>query len=180
MSKTIDIILTETQPGLGRAGEQKRVKLGHYRNYLAPKGLALVINKANINRFEAIKKREENRLKEIKADAEKIQKTLDGKVISFTEKAQESGKLYGSVSREKVAQAINDQFNTVIESKYFLFSPIKEVGELVVKVELHPEHVFSFKVVVNAEAAEQKQAPAKQDKSEFEEQVTEVSETEQD
>jgi ribosomal protein L9 len=34
MPKTIDVILTETMPGVGRAGEQKKVKLGHYQNYL--------------------------------------------------------------------------------------------------------------------------------------------------
>ncbi len=154
MSKTIEIILTETEPGLGRAGDQKKVKLGHYRNRLAPKGLALPINKANLNRFEAIKKREEKRLKEIKADAAKIQKLLDGKVITFVEKAQESGKLYGSVTRERVESAIQEQFKVTLESKYFLFSPIKEVGELSVKVELHPEHPFAFKVAVVGELAQ--------------------------
>jgi large subunit ribosomal protein L9 len=176
MSKTIDIILTETEPGLGRAGDLKKVKLGHYRNRLAPQGLALPNNKANLNRFEAIKKREEKRLTEIKAEATRIQKLLDGKVITFTEKAQESGKLYGSVTRDKVSAAIQEQFNVPIESKYFLFSPIKEVGDLAVKVELHPDHVFTFKVSVIGETSAQS-SYQEEDEDEEEEQEDEAEET---
>jgi large subunit ribosomal protein L9 len=152
MPKTIDVILTETMPGVGRAGEQKKVKLGHYQNYLMPQKLALIVNKANLNQFDAIKKREQKRLEEVKAEASKIQKSLNGKTITFRERAQENGKLYGSVTRDRVSAEIKEQYGVSIESKYFLFSPIKEITDLTVKVELHPEHAFSFKVSVVGEA----------------------------
>lgn len=157
MAKTIEVVLTESKPGIGLAGEVKRVKLGYFRNFLQPENLAMQMTQENQNRLDSIKKQEKKRLAEIKADVEKLQRALDGQTLTVSAKAQENGNLYGSVTREQIADLISKKYGVELDAKLLLFSPIKVVSELLVKLAPHPEHHFSFTIDIVAEIDEQKQ-----------------------
>ena len=75
----MQVILLERVAKLGQMGEVVRVKDGFARNYLLPQGKALRATKDNKARFETMKVELEARNIELKADADKIAKKVDGK-----------------------------------------------------------------------------------------------------
>ena len=58
MGVNVDVILTKDIRSLGKLGEKKAVRLGYARNFLLPRGFALLVSENNLKRFEGIKKKE--------------------------------------------------------------------------------------------------------------------------
>src|ERR1700741_3364185 len=92
----MEVILLERVGKLGQMGEVVRVKDGFARNFLLPRGKALRATKENRSRFETMKVELEARNLELKSEAEKIAKKLDGQNFSVLRQAAEGGQLYGS------------------------------------------------------------------------------------
>lgn len=133
---------------LGLEGTIVNVKEGYARNYLIPKGFALVADNRNIKLIESQKKKiETNRIK-AREDAEQAAKTLEGIVITIAHKAGEEQKLYGSVTSMDIADELEKKGISIDRKKIVLDKPIKTLGEFDVKVKLHPQVVGSLKVTV--------------------------------
>jgi large subunit ribosomal protein L9 len=142
------VILRNDLDELGLEGAIVNVKEGYARNYLIPKGFALIANNANIKLIEMQKKKiEANRLKG-KEDAEKAAKDLEGIVITISQKVGEEDKLYGSVTNMDIADEMEKKGITIDRKKIVLDKPIKTLGEFEVKVKLHPEVTGIVKVTV--------------------------------
>lgn len=144
------IILRQDLDELGLEGAIVNVKEGYARNYLIPKGFALVADNRNIKLIEMQKKKiETNRIK-AKEDAEKAAKTLEGIVITISQKVGEEDKLYGSVTSMDLADELEKKGISIDRKKIILDKPIKTLGEFDVKIKLHPQVVGSIKVAVVA------------------------------
>ena len=144
------VILRQDMDELGLEGTIINVKEGYARNYLIPKGFALIADQRNIKLIESQKKKiETNRIK-AKEDAEKVAKTLEGIVITISHKAGEEDKLYGSVTSMEIAAELEKQGLSVDRKKISLDKPIKSLGEFEVKIKLHPQVTASVKVTVVA------------------------------
>ncbi len=102
----MEVILLQRVPKLGQMGESVRVKDGYARNFLLPQGKALRATEANKKRFEGQRAQLEARNLELKAEAEGVHGTLDGKTYIIIRQAGETGQLYGSVSTRDIADAI--------------------------------------------------------------------------
>ena len=144
------VILRRDMDELGMEGTIVNVKEGYARNYLIPKGFALVADNKNIKLIEMQKKKIEiNRLK-AKEDAEKVAKDLEGIVITISHKAGEEDKLFGSVTSMDIADEMENNGFSIDKKKIILEKPIKTLGEYDVKVKLHPLVIGSIKVMVVA------------------------------
>ena len=144
------IILRRDMDELGLEGAIVNVKEGYARNYLIPKGFALVADNRNIKLIESqTKKIEANRIK-AKEDAEKVAKTLEGIVIIISHKVGEEEKLYGSVTSMDIAGELEKKGISIDRKKIVLDKPIKSLGEFEVKIKLHPQVTGSVKVTVVA------------------------------
>lgn len=144
------VILRQDLDELGLEGTIVNVKEGYARNYLIPKGFALVADNRNIKLIEMQKKKiEANRLKG-KEDAEKVAKTLEGIEINISQKVGEEGKLYGSVTTMDIADELEKKGISIDRKKISLDKPIKSLGEFEVKIKLHPQVVGTIKVVTVA------------------------------
>jgi large subunit ribosomal protein L9 len=142
------VILRSDLDELGLEGAIVNVKEGYARNYLIPKGFALIANNGNIKLIEMQKKKiEANRLKG-KEDAMKAAKDLEGIVITISQKVGEEDKLYGSVTNMDIADEMEKKGITIDRKKIVLDKPIKTLGEFEVKVKLHPEVTGIVKVTV--------------------------------
>jgi large subunit ribosomal protein L9 len=142
------VILRRDMDELGLEGTIVNVKEGYARNYLIPKGFALVADNRNIKLIESQKKKiETNRIK-AREDAEQAAKTLEGIVITIAHKAGEEQKLYGSVTSMDIADELEKKGISIDRKKIVLDKPIKTLGEFDVKVKLHPQVVGSLKVTV--------------------------------
>jgi len=144
------VILRRDMDELGMEGAIVNVKEGYARNYLIPKGFALVADNRNIKLMEMQKKKiEANRIK-VKADAEKVAKDLEAVVITIAQKAGEEDKLFGSVTSMDIADEMEKKGISIDRKKILLDKPIKTLGEYDVPVKLHQQVTGSIKVMVIA------------------------------
>jgi large subunit ribosomal protein L9 len=150
----MEVILLERVAKLGQMGEVVRVKNGFARNYLLPNGKALRATKENRERFEGMKVELEARNIELRGEAEKTSKKIEGKSVVVLRQAGESGQLYGSVSSRDIAGLLSDDGLVVYRAQIVLNAPIKALGMYKVPVALHPEVEVTVTVTVARSAEE--------------------------
>ena len=150
----MQVILLERVGKLGQMGDVVRVKDGFARNFLLPRGKALRATEANRSRFETMKVDLEARNLELKSDAEKIGKKLDGQSLTVLRQAAEGGQLYGSVSPRDIAALVIEKGFQIDRNQIALNTPIKNIGLHKVPVALHPEVEVTITVAVARSADE--------------------------
>jgi len=147
----MDIILLADLDKVGDKHEVVTVKNGFGRNYLIPRGLALIANAPNMKKLDELKAKEEAaetaKVDEYKAVAAK----LDGQTLKIGAKAGTSGKIFGSVNAIQISQALLEQFSVEVPRKKIALEEVKELGEYTATLTLHPEVVSKLKVEVVAE-----------------------------
>lgn len=146
------LILREDVYNLGKGGELVEVKAGYGRNFLIPRGLAVVANPKNIREVEHQKAVSAAKAAKLKASAEAVAKRLADSPLAFKRKVGEQDKLYGSVTAMDLAEALASRGLVIDRRTIDLAEPIKTVGEFEVGVKLHADVVGKLKVKVEAEA----------------------------
>lgn len=146
----MEVILKQDVPNLGYANEKLNVKPGYARNYLIPKGLAILATETNKKILAENMKQKAHKEEKVRGEAETLAKALTGLTVKIGAKAAESGKIFGSVNAIQIAQALKDQFKYDIDRKKIHVDGehIKELGTYKAKINLHKEvHVeISFEV----------------------------------
>ncbi len=148
---SVNIILQENVDGLGVIGDQITVKPGYARNFLVPKGLAIVTNERNVKEMEHQKRQLTRKLEKATKDAEAIKARVEKVVCEFTQRASEEGKLFGSVTSMDLEAKLQAAGLEIDRKKIQLAEPIKSLGEHLVNVKLDVGVVAELKVVVAAE-----------------------------
>jgi large subunit ribosomal protein L9 len=146
------VILREDVENLGRGGELVDVKPGYGRNYLLPRGLAVVANPKNIREIEHQKAVASAKAAKMKASAEALAKRLSDTPLTLKRKAGEQEKLFGSVTAMDLAEALAQRGLAIDRRSIDLGEPIKTLGDFEVPVKLHHEVVGKVRVKVEAEA----------------------------
>lgn len=149
---SVNIILQENVDGLGVIGDQVSVKPGYARNYLVPKGFAIVANDRNVKEMDHQKRQLSRKLEKATKDAEAIKARIEKVACKFTQRASEEGKLFGSVTSMDLEAKVKAAGIDIDRKKIQLAEPIKSLGEHVVKIKLDVGVVAELKVVVAAEA----------------------------
>ncbi|MCB1146608.1 MAG: 50S ribosomal protein L9 [Leptospiraceae bacterium] len=174
------VILKSDIPSLGRAGEIKEVKNGFARNYLIPRGLVLSADGRSQKERQFLENVQQKKILKRKKTAEETAKTIHGKVIEFTLKAGEEGKLFGSVTNIGVQKKLEEAGFPVDRRSIHLEEPIKTVGTHEVEIRLHEGVVSKIQVIVKADApiVEKKaeEPPAEESVPETENQTQESAE----
>jgi large subunit ribosomal protein L9 len=147
----MEVILREDIRTLGKAGELVRVKPGYARNYLLPQGLAYEATEGNRKRILAETKARATRLSAERHEAEAEAARLGAVALTFTRKAGEGDKLFGSITAQDIAVGLLEKGHDVDRRKIELDQPIKSVGSHTVKIRLHPEVHAEVQVSVVAE-----------------------------
>ena len=146
------LILREDVENLGKGGELVEVKPGYGRNYLLPRGLAVVANPKNVRELEHQKQIAQAKAAKLKASAEAVAKRLSETPVALKRKVGEQDKLYGSVTAMDLAEALAARGLQLDRRSIDLSEPIKTHGNFEVPVKLHSEVVGKAKVKVEAEA----------------------------
>ncbi|WP_066566926.1 50S ribosomal protein L9 [Snodgrassella sp. CFCC 13594] len=145
----MQIILLEKVGGLGNLGDVVNVKNGYARNYLIPSGHAQRATAANLAQFEEKRAEYEAHQAAVLADAEARKEKLDGQTITVAQKAGVDGRLFGSVTTNDIAEAIQAAGVEVAKANVRLPNgPLKAVGEYEIEVALHSDAVASITVAV--------------------------------
>ena len=144
------VILNEEVENLGKAGDLVTVADGYGRNYLLPRGLAVLATPRNVKQLEHQKKVVSDRQSKIVNELAKVKHAIERVSVTITAQAGEEGKLFGSVTAMDLAQALAREGIQVDRKRIVLAEPIKHVGDTEVEVRLHPEVIAKFKVSVAA------------------------------
>ena len=131
------VILQQDVKGQGKKGQMVEVSDGYARNFLFPKGLAREANATNLNAIENAKSAQKHREDVERAKAEEIRKEISGKVIRITARGAEGGKLYGSVTAQEIADALNKQYGVKVEKRKIDVANIRNAGDFTVNVWLY-------------------------------------------
>lgn len=142
------VILRSDLSGVGKRGDIVDVADGHARNYLLPRGLALVATDGAVNQAKAMRRARDLRDAADRESAQTIASALVARTITISAKAGSEGKLFGSVTTADIAQAIHAQANISIDRKKLHVEPIKLLGTYSVAVKLHSDVEFPVSVEV--------------------------------
>jgi len=153
------VILREDVENLGKGGELVEVRPGYGRNFLIPRGLAVLANAKNVRELDHQRKVAEAKAAKLKQSAEAFAKRLAETPVTLKRKVGEQDKLYGSVTALDIAEALAARGVQLDRRAIDLSEPIKTVGDHEVPVKLHREVVGKVKVKVEAEV-EAKEAKA--------------------
>ncbi len=145
------IILTENIPGLGAEADVVKVKRGFARNFLLPQGKAYEVTPATLRKLDMLKaKRAEREAKELN-EAEEIARRIGKSKLVFTLETGESGKAFGSVTANDIANRLKNEVGVDIDRhKIHLEHPIKSTGEHEISIKLHTEVAATLKFAVKS------------------------------
>lgn len=144
----MELLLKQNIEHLGRIGDVVKVKPGYARNYLLPRGLAVMVTKSNvaeIERARALALAEETKrvasLRDLATKLAEASVTIEGR-------ANAEGHLFGSVTNSNVAAALREKGLAVEDKQVRLENPLKEIGVYDVLVHLHADVEAKVKVWV--------------------------------
>ena len=150
----MQVILLDKIAKLGNLGDAVNVKSGYARNFLLPKGKAVLATKANLETFEARRAELEAKVAEVKAAAEAKAATINAlEAVVIASKAGEEGKLFGSIGTRDIADAIIAAGVEVAKSEVRLpEGALRTTGAFEVSIQVHSEVFAVVNLTVVAEA----------------------------
>jgi len=143
------VVLRTDLEHLGKRGDIREVADGYARNYLLPKGHAIVAGKGVDAQATAMRRARDRRDARDRESAETIARALVPVVIRLPARAGPEGKLFGSVSAADVADAVAAQTGVTLDRRRLhLEEPIKSLGVHEVPVKLHTDVEFRLNVEI--------------------------------
>lgn len=133
------VILKQSVPKVGKEGQVVNVKDGFARNYLFPNKMAIVADKNQLGVLARRNAKIEAQLASTKADAEGLREKLHGQVVEIEgHVGKDTGKLFGAITSQDIADAIKKKFGVDLEKRVVLLAqPIKQLGNHTVDVDVH-------------------------------------------
>lgn len=133
------VILNQTVPKVGKEGQVVNVADGYARNYLFPRKLAVVADRAQVRALERRNERIAAKLEGTRAAADALKEKLDGKTVKIVGKVgRDAGKLFGAITAQDIATAVKEQLGQEVEKKQVgVLEPIKRLGHFQIALDLH-------------------------------------------
>ncbi|MFZ5879058.1 MAG: 50S ribosomal protein L9 [Chloroflexota bacterium] len=145
------VLLIKDVYKLGRAGDVKKVADGYGRNFLLPQGLAVLATPGALKQVEKIKSQAEIRRTQLNSELQGLADQISGVELSFSAKAGETGKLYGSITTADVATALQEKVRFEVKRQQVDMQPIRELGEFTAHVRLTIDLMPEIKIIVHRE-----------------------------
>jgi large subunit ribosomal protein L9 len=134
------IILAKDVETLGHKGDVVTVSDGYARNYLVPKGMALVASRGALKQAEQMRRAREEALRKAKDDAVAQVALLGSSPVYISARAGEDGKLFGSVTKNDIARAVQDQLEQDVDARQVrLDESLRRLGTFSIEIHLHEE-----------------------------------------
>jgi len=156
------VVLLEDLPGKGKAGEIKEVSKGYARNFLLPRGLALVATSTVIKQVES--NLEKEKLEE-SIDRDKLvelAQQIEGREIRFKARMGDGERLFGSITAADVAEELSQAIGSVIDKKKIdIEKSLRKTGSYEVVVKLASDLNPQITVVIEEEKETKKEAEKK-------------------
>jgi large subunit ribosomal protein L9 len=145
------VLLIKDVYKLGRAGDVRKVADGYGRNFLLPQGFALLATMGALKQADKIRSQASVRRTQLNSEMSGLSEQINGLVVTFASKAGETGKLYGSITTQLIADAINSKLGITIDRRAVEVQPIRTLGEHKAKIRLTMDLVPEVKIIVHRE-----------------------------
>ena len=142
------VILQKDVPHLGTIGDLVKVKDGYGRNFLLPRGLAVLANESNTRQLNHQKRLAQTLAAKQKSAAEAAANTISSTPVAFKLEAGEDDKLFGSVTSRDIAEALAAKGVDVDRRKMTIDGALKEIGSFDVPVELGSGVTANIRVLI--------------------------------
>lgn len=148
----MEVILREDIQGLGYKNDTVAVKPGYGRNFLIPRGMAIIASTSNRKRIDEEIRQASHKAEKAIKDATGIADKIGDMTIEIQTKAGESGKIFGAITPIQVSEALLAKGFEIDRKRITFDQKIKELGEYKAILDLHKEvhHTINVKVVAEA------------------------------
>jgi large subunit ribosomal protein L9 len=144
----MEVILKEDIRGLGYQNDIVSVKPGYGRNFLIPKGMALLANEGNVKVHEENLRQKAKKLQEEKNKAEKLAEKIGDLSLDLKAKVGEKGKIFGAITALQVSDALKEKGFEIDRKKISFDEDIKFIGEYFAELDFHKEVKQKIKLLV--------------------------------
>jgi large subunit ribosomal protein L9 len=145
------VLLLKDVYKLGRAGDVKRVADGYGRNYLLPQGMAVLATGEALKMTERIREKANVQRAIVNQEMDTVAKQIAGLTLVFPARASETGKLYGSVTTQMIADAIKAKSGVEVAKRQIDSQPLRMLGEYKVRIRLTVDLIPTIDVIVHRE-----------------------------
>ncbi|HWQ84580.1 MAG TPA: 50S ribosomal protein L9 [Anaerolineales bacterium] len=145
------VLLLKDVYKLGRAGDVKRVADGYGRNYLIPQGLAVLATPGALKQAEQIRTTAATHRSALNKELGGVAQQLGKLILTFPAKAGETGKLYGSITPQMIADVIREKSGVEVTRRQLDFEPIRTLGEHKIHIRLTMDLIPEVVVIVHRE-----------------------------
>lgn len=165
--KNLKIILNEDVYNLGEEGDVREVAPGYGRNYLIPKGLAVLHSRENVARFKDKQSAIERRREEKRTSALGLKDRIEEMQLEFAVPAGSSGKLFGSITNAAIADRLMQDGLTIERKKIEIPGhTFKQIGDYEIIIKLYADESAALKVKITPEGGDTKPGTEAAPKSE--------------
>ncbi len=145
------VLLLKDVYKLGRAGDVKRVADGYGRNYLLPQGMAVLATAEALKMADRVREKANVQRAIVNQEMDAIGKQIAGLSLVFPARASETGKLYGSITTQMIADAIKAKSGVEVARRQIDSQPLRMLGEYKVRIRLTVDLIPSIDVIVHRE-----------------------------
>ncbi|MFZ6031079.1 MAG: 50S ribosomal protein L9 [Chloroflexota bacterium] len=145
------VLLLKDVYKLGRAGDIKKVADGYGRNFLMPQGLAVLATPGAIKQAESIRAKASEQRAVLNKEMSAIAEKLAGVTLAFGARASETGKLYGSITSQMIAEGLTKKLGIEVARRQIDMQPLRAIGEYNVYVRLTVDLIPEVTVIVHRE-----------------------------
>lgn len=145
----MEVILKEDYTGLGYKNDVVKVKPGFARNYLIPRGIAILATEGNKKMIAENLKQAAHKAEKLKNEALSLAERIGELMLEIPAKVGENGKIFGSVTTTQLSEALKKQGFEIDRKKIAIAGEVKMIGEYKATLDLHREvkHTIAFRVV---------------------------------
>lgn len=145
------VLLLKDVYKLGRAGDVKKVADGYGRNYLIPQELATLATPGALKQVEQIRAQAAALRASLNQEMSGVAEQLQDLTLTFPARASETGKLYGSITTQNIAESIQNKLGVEIDRRQIETQPLRALGEHTVAVRLTVDLIPELQVIVYRE-----------------------------
>ncbi|MCZ6520445.1 MAG: 50S ribosomal protein L9, partial [Bacteroidetes bacterium] len=135
----MEIILKEDIKGLGYKNDIITVKSGYGRNFLIPKGFAIIASESNTKMIQENIRQASHKAEKIKNDAEQLAASIGELELELKTKAGESGKIFGAITTGQISDALKEKGFDISRKQIDLKETVKNLGDYEATLDLHKE-----------------------------------------
>jgi len=152
MANSLKVVFRSDVRGIAQAGDVKNVSAGYARNYLFPRKLAFPASESALRQWETERQGTLAKAVHRREESQTLAQKIESMTLEIKAKAGPEGRLFGSVGRQEIIEALGKQGLTVDKHAVSLQEPLKQAGPAQVPIRLGSGLQAHLKVTVVAEA----------------------------